>query len=249
METDFETYYQAASPGSLACVCSRDPIYGERYFFVRLREIKAGRIYTARGVFWAVNGEKCDQGWAGDVHELVVPTIPLLEMIEPHLERMARFGVDRRFEITVARAVLEGRLSEMPELPAPPVPTLKEAQAELLAATAYWEAVDVRSAQPGTSVRIRREASERLVAARTNLERAQEQARKLSGAGRSGQAGPTQSEAAGPQHAVGGPLKLSQPLSMSAPVRRSVSASWPLDARGAYFAAPFAYETVKDRAG
>jgi hypothetical protein len=248
VETDFETYYQSAAPGGLACVCSRDPIYGERFFFVRIREIRGGRVYTARGVFWAVNGEKCDQGWAGDVHALVVPTIPLLEMVEPHLERMARFGVDRRFEIAVARAVLEGRLSEMPELPAPPVPTLKEAQAELLAATAYWEAVDVRSAQPGTSVRIRREASERLVAARTNLERAREQARRLA-ADRPGPPEPAQNGPAGPPNAVSGPYKLSQRLSLSAPVKRAVTASWPLEPRGAYVAGPFAYEPAKDRAG
>jgi hypothetical protein len=176
VDSDLESYYQSAVTGSLACVRSLDPIYGERFFFLRVRDAKGGRIYTARGVFWAVNGEKCDPGWGGDRNQLVVPTLSLLQMIEPQLERMAQFGVDRRFEITVARAVLERRLTEMPEMPQPPVPSLKEAQAELQAAMAYWEAVDVREAKPGTSVRIRREASERLVAARTNLERAQQQA-------------------------------------------------------------------------
>jgi len=183
VEIDLETYYQAARTGSLACIRSLDPIYGERFFFLRVREVRNGRIATARGIFWAVNGEKCDPGWGGDAHALVVPTLALLEMIEPNLERMAQFGVDRRFEIAVARAVLEGRLTEMPEMPQPPVPTLKEAQAELQAAMAYWEAVDVREAKPGTSVRIRREASERLVTARTNLERAKQQAGRLVGCG------------------------------------------------------------------
>ncbi|MGT2486758.1 hypothetical protein ACU4GA_13870 [Methylobacterium oryzae CBMB20] len=63
--------------GSLACIRSLDPIYGERFFFLRVREAKNGRIATARGVFWAVNGEKCDPGWGGDAHQLVVPTLAL----------------------------------------------------------------------------------------------------------------------------------------------------------------------------
>jgi hypothetical protein len=169
MTNDLERYYELARPGSLACVQRADQVYGDQYIFTRVLESSAGRIKTQYGTFWAVNGERIDKRWHGDDNRLVLPTITRVEAEEANLPSLYQFGTDRKFELAAARAILERRSTKMPEVPPPPVPNLEEAEAELRDATTYWMSVDQSFDSPSNSVRARREASERLAAAKTNF--------------------------------------------------------------------------------
>lgn len=173
MTNEIETYYRAATVGALACICTHDDIMKRDTFrFMRIRDVKQGRIYTGYGAFWAKSGKKCDQRNGGSRYSLVVPS---LDLVEQEATRKAPSSV---WELEQAEAVLMGRQSEMPEPPPPPVPTVDEAEAELRAALAASETADVSSNNPGAYQRVVRNAARRVEAARANLERA----RKAAGA-------------------------------------------------------------------
>lgn len=174
MTQEIETYYRAALEYGLACVCFQDEFSGPSYRFVRIRDIKNGRIYTAYGAFWAKSGKKCDQRYGGGRASLVVPTTEILDQLQAFWDRakLTPGSEDRSWELQAARAVLEGHTDIMPEPPPPPVPTVEEAEAELRAAEAHYETADVKANNPGAYQRVRRNAERRLEKARDNLERA-----------------------------------------------------------------------------
>lgn len=169
MTSDLEKYYTSTRVGSLACISRTDPVYGKQYLFTRVLRSSIGQIRTLFGTFWAINGERIDNRWNGTDNRLVVPTLARIEAEEANLTSIYQFGTDRRFELAAARAVLERRATKMPNVPPPPIPTLEEAEAELHEATIYWMNVDEIVEPPGSSIRARKEASERLAAARTNF--------------------------------------------------------------------------------
>lgn len=172
MSQDIETYYINVVTGSLACIRRTDAVYGDQFIFTRVIDAANSKIVTAYGVFWAINGERCDQRWRGDANQLVVPTMTRLEAAETHMANTYQFGIDRTFEIAAARAVLEQRSTVMPDIPPPPVPNLEKAEAELNAAMAYWMSLDNFDIPPGKSIHAHREASERLATAKLNYSRA-----------------------------------------------------------------------------
>lgn len=174
MTNDLEAYYSLAKPGSLACIQRTDTVYGDQFIFARVIEANSRKIKTAYGTFWAINGERVDDRWGGKASRLVLPTMTRIEAEEANLKSLYQFGTDRKFELAAARAVLERRMTKMPDVPPPPTPTLEEAEAELRDATAYWMSIDQILASPGSSIRLRREASERLSTARTNFQLASE---------------------------------------------------------------------------
>jgi hypothetical protein len=167
MTNDLEAYYSLARPGTLACIHRRDPAYGDQFIFDRVIEVNLGKIKTSYGIFWLINGERTDNRWYGDMNRLVLPTMTRLELEEKNIKSIYQFGTDRVFELAAARAVLERRKTKMPDVPPPPVPTLEEAEAELRDATIYWMSIDQTLDSPRNSIRLRREASERLSAAKT----------------------------------------------------------------------------------
>jgi hypothetical protein len=174
MTNDLDAYYGLARPGTLACIQRTDAVYGDQFIFTRVTEAASGKIKTAYGTFWAINGECIDRRWGGTANRLVLPTMTRVEAEEANLQSLYQFGADRKFELAAARAVLERRMTKMPNVPPPPTPTLEEAEAELRDATAYWMSIDQILDSPGNSIRLRREASERLATARTNFQLASE---------------------------------------------------------------------------
>ncbi|MCJ2090217.1 hypothetical protein MKK88_30155 [Methylobacterium sp. E-005] len=167
MTNELELYYGQARSGNLACIQRNDPIYGDHFIFTRVLETHPGQIRTRYGTFWSINGERIDDRWQGRLNQLVLPTITRLESEERNLQYMRQTRADRKFELAAARAVLERRMAKMPEVPPPPIPTLEEAEIELRDATTYWMSIDQILDSPGNSIRLRREASERLATART----------------------------------------------------------------------------------
>lgn len=170
MTSELEKYYVPARRGSLACVRRTDPMCGDRYYFTRILDAASGRIETAYGKFWAVNGERIDKRWHGDDQRLVLPTIARVELEEANLSRLCHVEAERKFELAAARAVLERRAARMPNRPPQRVPSLKEAEIELRDATTHWMNIDKSLNSPDNSPRARREASERLAAAKRNFQ-------------------------------------------------------------------------------
>ena len=169
MITDLEHYYSLAKSGDLACILHHDSDYGDQYLFTRIIDAHSGKISTSYGVFWGVNGEKCDHVWHSNGDRLVVPNLERLKIAETRISNVYQFGIDRKYELACARAILERRLTKMPDIPPPPVPTPEEAEAELREAMQHWIDADKIPTSPGNSGRVLRDASERLSIARRNF--------------------------------------------------------------------------------